>query len=225
MQHETIRARLTSTPGIGLIMDNGDRADPKDFIGLESGRLTATRAKNRTAKQIDMIEDLGYIGGFWSTEPVHVALQDDEWIIEGGGNLCLITEAIESMILGAATRHRLGQKAKTAFLLEGPYCLLIDGKPLSVADAWAQRDEFYIRRRVRTGIGKSKRWVISKRPIFREWSAVIDFNFFPDELDGRQVAEILNTGGRYEGIGNRRPKYGRFDVEILNGSNGGERKG
>jgi hypothetical protein len=224
--YETLRALLTGLPP-GHIMDNGDRADPRDPIAMERVRLTGTRAKDRTSQQIDTLEDLDYIGGINSTEPGTVTIEDDQIQIEGFGNLCLTTAAVESMLLNAATMFRLGTKAKTAFLLEGPYCLLLDGKPAKVTDIFEDRLKYRIRRRVHTGTGTKRNWIVINRPLFREWSAVIDINYFPKSLDRHQVERILEGAGIYQGIGSYRPKYGRFDVEILTGPNGspkGKRK-
>jgi hypothetical protein len=223
---ETIKAKLTAVPSVGLIMDNGDRADPRDPIAMERARLSSTRAKNRTSKQMDMLEDLDFIGGIWSTETGTIAVEDDEILVEGFGNVCVITGAFERMLLDQAKMLRLGQKAKTAFLLEGPYCLKIDGKPLSVADVWENRLKYRIRRRVRT-FGLKKVWIVANRPMFRDWSITVDINFFPNILDAHQVTELIETSGIYQGLGSYRPKYGRFDVEILDAPNGkpkGKRK-
>jgi hypothetical protein len=221
--YETLKVKLVGIAP-GLIMDNGDRADPRDPIAMERVRLSSTRAKNRTSQQMDTIEDLDYIGGIWSTESGTVAIEDDEILVDGFGNLCLITGAVERMLLDASTMFRLGTKAKTAFLLDGPYCLLLDGKPVKVSDVFADRMQHRIRRRVRTGSGTKRNWIVANRPLFREWSTVIDINYFPNSLDRHQVEQIVEAGGIYQGLGSYRPKYGRFDVEILSGSNGSKRK-
>lgn len=217
--YETLTVKLTGV-GLGLLMDNGDRADPRDFIAMEKARLTATRAKNRTTQQMDLIEDLDYIGGMYCTELPEISIENNELTVEGGGDVCIITEAVESMLLEAAAKFRLGTKAQAAFLLEGPYPLLVDGKPVKVEDIYTARKSYYKRRRVRTGSGKKKSWVIAKRPLFREWSAVIDINYFPTSLDGYQVEQIIEAAGVYQGIGCYRPKYGKFDVEVLSRPNG-----
>jgi hypothetical protein len=223
--YETLKVKLIGSSPI--IMDNGDRADPRDPIALERVRLSATRAKNRTTQQLDLLEDLEYIGGIYATKQGTVAIENDEIHLENWGNLCIITGAIERMLLDAAAMFRLGAKAETAFLLEGPYCLLLDGKPAKVEDIFADRLQYRIRRRVRTGTAKKKSWIIANRPLFREWSAVVDINYFPNSLDRYQVERIVEAGGIYKGIGSYRPKYGRFDIEILDAPNGagkGKRK-
>jgi hypothetical protein len=53
------------------------------------------------------------------------------------------------------------------------------------------------------------------RPFFREWSLIIDINYRPDVLAREQVERIIKAAGVHVGLGAWRPKYGRFDVEVL----------
>jgi hypothetical protein len=52
------------------------------------------------------------------------------------------------------------------------------------------------------------------RPIFRQWAATIIVDFLPDQLNARDVIELAEVGGRIIGIGDWRPKFGRFTTEV-----------
>ena len=52
------------------------------------------------------------------------------------------------------------------------------------------------------------------RPRFREWSAVISATFLTTELNRSEVVDFMKISGAMRGIGDWRPKYGRFEVLI-----------
>ena len=62
-------------------------------------------------------------------------------------------------------------------------------------------------------IGTSK--TVRCRPAFNTWS--FDFSIILDEakLNERQVDEIVENAGRYVGICDYRPRYGKFNIAKL----------
>ena len=54
------------------------------------------------------------------------------------------------------------------------------------------------------------------RPRFNNWHVVIDVEFLPSLLGTRtQVIEIFEIAGLREGLGDWRPKFGKFSVTKL----------
>jgi len=54
--------------------------------------------------------------------------------------------------------------------------------------------------------------IIRQRPIFSRWRLNFLLEITEPQLPGKVVKEILDYGGRYVGIGDFRPKFGRFHV-------------
>ena len=54
--------------------------------------------------------------------------------------------------------------------------------------------------------------VMSWRPKFKEWSCEFTMALTDEMLDKSTVKEILISAGRFKGVGDHRPEYGRFDV-------------
>ena len=55
--------------------------------------------------------------------------------------------------------------------------------------------------------------VMCWRPKFKEWSCSFIIEVEDDMLNPTTIKEILETSGRYKGIGDYRPEYGRFTIE------------
>lgn len=56
---------------------------------------------------------------------------------------------------------------------------------------------------------KIMRW----RPRFDEWSCGFTLSIIDDMLNVETLHEILEAAGKYKGIGDWRPEFGRFEVE------------
>ncbi len=57
--------------------------------------------------------------------------------------------------------------------------------------------------------------VMRTRPRFSEWHVVADVEFLPSLLNPNEVIEIFEIAGLREGLGDWRPKFGKFSVTQL----------
>jgi hypothetical protein len=53
------------------------------------------------------------------------------------------------------------------------------------------------------------------RARFPTWRATVRAEFLPTVMNRRDVVEILEIAGFREGLGDWRPKFGRFAVKLL----------
>ncbi len=53
------------------------------------------------------------------------------------------------------------------------------------------------------------------RPIFDEWTAVIEVEHDDEILSEEQLHQVLVAAGQQVGIGDWRPRFGRFSVVTL----------
>ena len=55
--------------------------------------------------------------------------------------------------------------------------------------------------------------VLSWRPKFKEWSCSFTINIENDDwIDAKVLKEILEAAGKFKGVGDYRPEYGRFVI-------------
>jgi len=62
----------------------------------------------------------------------------------------------------------------------------------------------------------SRAMIMRTRPIFPEWSLVVSFSYNDADFnDTADVQVIFEAAGREKGMGDYRPRYGRFEVEAV----------
>jgi hypothetical protein len=186
MNAETLTLELIGTRP--LLMRSGRLADPLDPIATELSKVTAKRPK--TQADHGEIGRLEFLGGLWLD----------------GGRPCVPAEVIEAAFLAAARTRRRGRQAQAGFLVERPSALIYDG-PSSPDELWAQQ-----RFRFRHGVRVNDSRTIRTRPIFDQWRARVEVTFLPSVLDPREVRDLFAVAGFGIGIGDWRPKFGRFSV-------------
>lgn len=65
------------------------------------------------------------------------------------------------------------------------------------------------------GVGVSQSRVMRCRPIFPRWSLSFDFAFDESVADESSVIMAADMAGKLVGLGDYRPRFGRFAVEVL----------
>ena len=55
--------------------------------------------------------------------------------------------------------------------------------------------------------------VMSWRPKFKEWSCKFIMEITDDMINPKTLIEILSAAGKYKGVGDHRPEYGRFEID------------
>ncbi len=117
---------------------------------------------------------------------------------------------IEAAILGGAKKSKEGQASKSGcFCLEHAR-LEYDG-PRQANELW-EDERFRFSAIVRVQTSRVSRM----RPVFREWSAIIDINIEDTLVNPARVDEWLTAAGSQVGLGDWRPQYGRFTAERTN---------
>lgn len=146
------------------------------------------------------------------TDADHEELARLEWLgglYVLGGEPCIPGENLEACIIAGAKKSKDGPQAKAGVICEQSPALQYDG-PRDPDSLWAD-ERFRLRVPVRVGQAR----VMRTRPRFDNWScsAVIEFN---DDFANRDdVLRWLRAAGDVIGLGDWRPKFGRFDVEVL----------
>lgn len=172
-----------------LIMHNGQLADPLNEATQALARLTSKRKKT--------VDD-------------HKAIGKCEWTgslyVGSDGRPCLPGEVIESCLVDGAKKFKLGKVAKGGLIVVGDFALKYDG-PTSQAALW-EHGGYLKRASVRVGTSR----VIRSRPIFPQWECTFEVQWDPSLVkDEQQVIEIAEAAG-LSGVGDWRPKFGRFEV-------------
>lgn len=187
MEIKTIKYELK---GIApLLMHNGELADPENPFTKELKIINARRKK--VDEDFQEISKLEFLGGLYTRK----------------GKIVIPSELIEACLIEGAKKSKLGKLFKATVYLEGDYPLIYKG-PKSPEALWKDKN-FVHKAGARIGMSK----IIRTRPIFKEWSLLIDVNYYSSEVEVEAITTALEYGGKFSGIGDWRPKYGRFIIK------------
>lgn len=185
---EIIKAKLTSTAP--LLMHNGQLADPTNKFTIALSKYTKGKAK-------DPIEArrLEFMGSLYTDE---------------AGEPCLPGDMIYACVIKGAAARKKGKEVKAGVYESAPnFALKYDGP--REAKALYEDGRFADYRGVRVGQVRVQR----SRPIFRSWAVTISLDFDPKIIERSDIEDALHYAGRVVGLGDYRPRFGRFTVEIV----------
>ena len=189
MDTEFISIRLVGVRP--LLMHAGKLADPLDPISCALARVTGKRLK--TAADHREIARREWFGGLWLD----------------AGVPCIPPDAIEASFIAGARMLRRGKQAAAGIELDGPARLYYDG-PADIDELWKQ-ERFRLRVPVRVGTARTMR----TRPRFDTWNVAFTAAYLPSLLSPALIVDIFAASGVARGLGDWRPKFGRYRVECL----------
>jgi len=172
-----------------LLMHNGLMADPANSFSQAIRPISGKR--NKTEADFVEIARLEFLGSLYLFN----------------GTPCIPGELVEAAMIQGAMKRRMGPAARAGILCDGMYPLIYKGskEPLKL---W-EDPKFRLSKSVR--IGKSR--VMRTRPMFPEWAANIELQYDSLLLNEKQIIQIAETVGQTIGLGDWRPRFGRFQVE------------
>lgn len=174
---------------VPLLMHNGQLADAMNPMAKEVAKISKKR--NKTDDDYMRLAYFEALGGLWLDE---------------GRRVVVPGEALEAMVLGSARKRKLGPSVKSGVLCDGNFPLEYNGP--KDPEKLASNEAF--RKRVRVRVPAA---VMRTRPMFPEWGLSFVVDYLPDQIDYDVLVELVETGGRIIGLGDWRPRYGRFTVE------------
>jgi hypothetical protein len=179
-----------------LICHNGQTADPRNTYAKALKAISSKRKK--TDADYDELARVEWMAGLYR-------FQND---------LVIPDYVLEATIINGAKKSKRGPQVRCGLFFATHAPLEFPGKPENIneetLDEMFHSGEFTHSAIVKVGMAK----VVRTRPIFREWSLTATAQFDPDVLNFRDIEEILVDSGRLVGIGDNRPKHGRFTAGI-----------
>lgn len=174
-------------------MHNVRMSDPTYSAVRAMKKITADKKFKDTDEGIEQLAHLEFIGGMYHDEVMGPYLP---------------AENITGSIVAGAKATRQGKTISRALLLLDDSPLAYDG-PRDLESLWSD-ERFRDRRMVRVQRNKVPR----VRPRFDEWRAEFDGDLDTELINLREFEEIAELAGRSEGVGDYRPRFGRFTSEV-----------
>lgn len=180
-----------------LLCHNGQTADPRNTYAKAMKAVSSKRKK--TDADLDELARLEWLAGLYRFN----------------NDLVIPDYVIESTMIAGAKKSKRGPQAKCGLFFTEHASLEFDGKPAAINDQTLARmfDSGNFTHTIGVRVGMSK--VMRTRPIFRGWRCVATAQYDPDVLNQRDIEEIAVDAGKLVGIGDWRPKHGRFEAEVV----------
>jgi hypothetical protein len=186
----------TDAGGSPLICHNERLADPLDPFT----RAIQSIAKKRSKQEADHLEigHLEFLGGLYTDPPIETPDDQD------GQSIGIPSWNLIRCLQDGATRQRKGRDVLRGIHPLDTFAQLDYPGPTDLEGVW--REKLWIRKTV--GVQKSR--MVRTRPMFTEWriELPIEVDEILWDLDKLELAWM--DAGRYEGLGEMRPIYGRF---------------
>lgn len=186
-----------------LLMHNGQAIDPLNQYA--KAMKQASKKKNKTDEDQGTMSRIEWFMGLYHDGPADT-IEDGEIAVAKGSKLVLPATGIEAMLVAGAKKLKLGPSAKAGLIVEDDAPLTYDG-PADIMALWAAGKHVH---RVAARVGTAR--VMRSRPIFRSWGADIVVSYDSTVIDEPEIFSILKAAGQQVGIGDWRPRFGRFEV-------------
>ena len=190
MKIQKIKYRLTSESP--LLMHNGLLADPLSKWSKELKKITSKRQK--VDSDIVEMARLEFYGSLYVDEKE---------------NPIIPSELIEASIINGAKAEKLGKLFKSSVFVNGHSLMEYDG-PKSPDKLW--EDENF---RLVVGVKIGQARIMRTRPKFNKWKCITEVSFIDESVQEEMIDRAIIKAGILVGIGDWRPKFGRFSVEKL----------
>jgi len=190
MAIQTLKFKLTAESP--LLMHNGQLADPLNKYTKDLKRVSGKRAK---------------------TDADFAEMARIEWyasLYVDNGKLCIPAEVLEAALVEGAKKQKLGKQTQSTLFVTRNAILHFDGDNLSIDDLWERGNN-----RFTTGVRVQRNRVMRTRPRIEDWWCESEVKFDDKVLDPQKVTEIMAITGTGVGIGDWRPKFGRFTSQPI----------
>ena len=170
-----------------LILHNVQLADPLNEYSKALSKISGKRSKTE-ADHLEMAK-IEFHGSLYTMN----------------NKVIIPTEMIEASIIDGAKKFRKGSQFKAGFFIKD-HAELDFGQKLKADQLWKHREKYSIRAGVRV---KTSR-LFRTRPKFDTWSISFEIHYDPSLIDESELKEAIAKAGTQVGIGDWRPKHGRY---------------
>lgn len=192
---KTMKIKLTGIRPI--ILHNGLLADPTNPIVLQQKAITAKKAKKTDADNLELAR-LEWFGGLYLSE---------------SGRICIPCDNIERCIQQGGQKQRIGKDVQAGVFVQEPE-IEIDHPDI----AGKKIEKLYgdPRFTIRKGVKIQTSRIIRIRPMIPTgWKLTFTLEFDDTLINSRNLEQAILDAGTYVGLGDWRPKFGRFTHEVI----------
>jgi hypothetical protein len=175
-----------------MLQHNATLANPMHPLTKEHKKVSAKRSKTD--------EDLMFLAKSEWKSSLYYSEQKGYYIP---------AEMLEACIRNAAKKQRLGKAVQQGLLITNAPELIFKDNSLTPDELYELTEYVDMR-----AVVVQRARIMRCRPIIDNWSVKFDIHFDEDVLSMGDIENFLEIAGKYIGIGDYRPRYGRFSHQI-----------
>lgn len=187
--------------GTPLVMHNERLADPLDSITQAVAGVSKKR--NKTIADHEEIARREFLGGLY-TDP-SIELTDKGDMVSNGQIVTVPAWNILRCLQDGATAQKRGKDVLRGVQPIDEFAKLAYSGPTNPEDLW-RSGTFTLRKTV--GVQRSR--TVRTRPIFTDWQLELPIEVDANVFDAHTLRVAWAHAGKYCGLGDMRPVYGRF---------------
>ena len=175
-----------------LLIHNGQTANPLNKFARQLKAVSGKR--NKTDEDVEAMAKIEFMAG---------------WYLGEKGEYTLPAHNIEAVMLEGAKKNKNGRLVQGGVFVESDPVLVFPGSDKTPEQLW-ERGENALMVSVRV----QRNRVMRTRPIVPAgWTSKIVVKYDPTVIEEPAIRQAFSVAGRERGIGDWRPKYGRFVVD------------
>ena len=200
------KATVTLTGKNDILLHNGQTADPRNTYAKQMKQISSKRKK--TDADLDQLARVEWFAG------LYIGKQAD-----GSATTVIPAHVLESCFVAGAKKSKRGVQAKSGLFVDSQAVLDFEGKPEGNLTAEALQeslDALYEggEHHLTVGVKVSTSKVMRTRPKFSNWSATCVIEYDDAVLTFADVKDVIEDAGNLVGVGDWRPKFGRFEAVV-----------
>ena len=176
--------------GDSLIMHNGQTADPLNPFSKAMKEISGKRKKTDT--DYEAMANIEFKAGLY---------------VDAKNNVIIPSRVLEATLVVGAKKSKEGPLALSGMFVDTDATFTYDGHPMTL-DELLNSPEHRLCVAVRVGMAK----VMRTRPHFKNWTAKFKVSLNSDVANEGQLRRWVEDAGAYVGIGDYRPRHGRYEI-------------
>jgi len=176
--------------GDSLIMHNGQTANPLNSFSKAMKEISGKRKK--TDADYEAMSNIEYQAGLY---------------LNSKNEVIIPSRVLESVLVEGAKKSKEGKLALSGMFVDTDAILVYEGGPMNMKQLM-ESPEHRICVAVRVGMAK----VMRTRPHFKDWTAKFKVSVNEQVANEAQLKRWLEDAGSYVGIGDWRPRHGRYEM-------------
>jgi len=184
------KVKVTLQGVVPLLCHNGLLCDP--FHGPARAMKEVTSKRRKTEDDLLQLRKLEFLGGLY---------------LDDKGRPCLTADVILGLLSAAGAKLKSKKQMQAGvFTDEDTFPIDYPGSK-DPETMYSKKEHVHV---ARAKVGMSA--VMRVRPRFKEWSVTFHLNIVTDVIDLKTVRDAIELAGRVVGLGDWRPRYGRYNL-------------